>query len=157
MKKALLYILLVVLIIFLLLPVGLRMFGKDLYKDSDKDQEPKNVVNALRCNNTTTNEVVNTTYLNGSAYNFYYRIDGKFIPEEGEDTLNKEVNPLIQDIMEYAKITYNEATNVTEYSIALYSFEAMPETLKKYADVFERQSEFYDNRGFECQIDTIST
>ena len=80
------YICLVFLIILLLLPPILRLFGKNLY---NKEVKKKDEIVILTCNKK--DEGISSTFLNGEPQNLEYRINGDksvSVSEEKEDIEN---------------------------------------------------------------------
>lgn len=153
MKKALLYLLLILLIILLLLPVGLRIFAKDLYNEAKEDDKPtKNIVDVLKCNKN--DEMIRTTYLNSSPYNFYYKVNGNHALNT-DDEMIIEPNEIIGNITNYSDVTYNEVSDITEYSINLNEMTDFPEKLLDYTKSVDNQSQFYTSKGFTCERETL--
>lgn len=144
MKKVLLYLALVFLIILLLLPVGLRLFGKNLYQESNNNK-PKNVYGTLSC--TKLNEKINQTYLNGKPYNLWYQIIGSFGSNTGEVD---ESNQTALDLKDYATISYSDISMATDYKIDFNNYSSLPEGLEKYGQDIDNQANYYNILGFMC-------
>ena len=145
MKKILLYIALVFLLILLLLPAGLKTFGRNLYVD-ESDNEKENTNTMLKC--IKGNETITTTYLNGSPYTFMYQIVGESISTSNENEENIEISDAIKD---YAKYTSNDLSETAEYKIDFYKYDQkIPPELTDYSMTIRNQSDYYSNLGFVC-------
>ena len=159
MKNMLLYISLFLLVILLLLPPGLRLFGKNLYKEK-KLSKQEDVLEILNC--TKINETIDTSFLNGKAYNIKYEISGNFSLENEDENEkndnqkndleeNNENKVLIRDdFKEFAEIKYIESKNLTEYRLALNIYENIPEKLSNYARSINEMSMYYEGLSFSC-------
>lgn len=148
MKKVLLYMALVFLVILLLLPIGLKTFGKNLYVKKEEASEKENSKEAqnaiLKC--IKGNETITTTYMKGVAYSFWYQIIGS---AELDD--NNESTKIIDGIKDYAKYSSNELNGVTDYKISFYIYgSSMPPELSDYSMPIDNQSSYYSNFGFVC-------
>ena len=166
MKNLLLYISLFLLVILLLLPPGLRLFGKNLYKEK-KISKQQDVLEILNC--TKINETIDTSFLNGNAYNIKYEISGNQVEENEEkndenekvtgtddnenitDTNENKIS-IKDDFKEYAEIKYIEEKNLTEYRIALNTIENVKEKLNNYTKTISEMSSFYEELSFSCII-----
>ena len=155
MKKFLLWVLLIILIGFLLLPPGLRLFGKDLYKE--KEEEKKDVVTVLNCKKGE--DSVNTTYFNDSPYDFRYVAKGNYtIENDSADNLDLENtfdNSIIYDIRNSSMVSYNSQSDTTEFHILLSSVELTSDKLSNYIRNPEKQKEYYTAMGFYCTISKV--
>ena len=144
MKKVLLYFALVLLVILLLLPLGLRLFAKDLYKK--KEEKVQDVVEILSCNKL--NETVNNSYLNGNPYSISYQIMGNFTG----DSINMDItsdDSIVNDIKLFANGTYNDMNNITIFTYNFGSNMNM-ELVKNYILNIEEERAYYSNLGFSC-------
>lgn len=154
MKKVLLYVLLVILISLLLLPVGLKTFGKNLYVDKtnvNDDNSKEEIKDAmLKC--IKGNETITTTYTKGAAYSFWYQIVGA---SELNDSDNSSVQ-MLNDIKNYAKYSNSELSGVSDYKIAFYSYGSnIPTELINYSMPINDQSNYYSDLGFVCLASNI--
>lgn len=166
MKNILLYLALFILIILLLLPPGLRMFGKNLFSGK-KVSTIKDELEILSC--TKINESISTTFMNGKAYNIKYEISGNHVsaveteeieenklPDEtSENDLNSEINhevqnSIIDDFTDYAQIKYIEDKNLTEYRIAVNLLDVIPEKLQNHTKSISEVESFYRDLSFSC-------
>ncbi len=146
MKNVLLWIALFLLIIFLLIPPALRLFGKDLYKNVKKE---KDVLEVLQC--TKLNETISETYLNGNAHNLLYSVKGNY---ENVDLSILEDSSIFKDMMYDIKgaatITYDETKDLTSFKVDLSSLNPLPGGLSKYTQKMNEQKIFYTNQKFSC-------
>ncbi len=158
MKNFLLCLAFFVLFILLLLPPGLRIFGKDLYKEK-KITKPIDEVEMLSC--TKINETISTSFLNGKAYNIKYSISGNHTVEEEtmlpdeeeieeEEILTSPKNDFIEDFKKYAQIKYKENENLTEYVISVNLLDFIPEELQNHTKTIEEVSSYYREHSFSC-------
>ena len=109
-SRLLCYVGLIFLIVLLLLPPGLRIFGKDLYK---KEEKKKDEVIVLSC--TKKDESISSTFLNGEPQNIDYRIKGDYsVNIDSESTEEDTVkNELLGYIKPYAQSEYDTNENQT--------------------------------------------
>ena len=147
MKKVLLCFILIILIGLLLLPPGLRLFGKNLY--NDVEEEKKDVVTVLNCKKG--DEVINMTYFNDKPYDFRYTIKGNYNASmqdvvDGETPNNTLDNAIIEDIKGSSMINYSESKDTTEFHIVLSSVEMINEKLNNYIKKPEEQQKYYKDR-----------
>lgn len=145
MKNFLMYILIIVLVFMLLLPPGLRMFGKNLYNEKN-NQKKDNDVYVLRC--TGLSETINTSYMNDKPYNFQYLVKGNYIDLDNQN--NEILNYIVVDIKNYSELSYNDEDDTTEYRIAFNEMENIPETLMTYSMKYDEQNAYYTEHGFNC-------
>lgn len=151
MKNVLLYMALFVLIILLLLPVGLRLFAKDLYGEKPSSKKD-DVMISMKC--IKSNETIKMTYLNDKPYSFWYQIVGEVnITPGNEDKAWK----IISDIEPFAKKDYSLISGATEYKIDLFNYNAdnTPDELLDYTKKMSDQSIFYSSYGFICTTSNI--
>ena len=127
----------------LLLPPGLRIFGKDLYSEQ-KNIKIKDEVYVLNC--TGLRETINMSYMNDLPYNFQYLIKGNYT--YFDDDL--EFNEIILDIQSYTEGVYNEIDDTTEYRIAFNEMSDIPGPLVNYSMAYDKQNAYYTERGFNC-------
>ena len=155
MKKFLLGVLLIILIGLLVLPLGLRWFGKDLYKE--KEEEKKDVVTVLNCKKGE--DSVNTTYFNDAPYDFRYVAKGNYTIEnestENIDLENTFDNSIIYDIRNSSMVNYSEDSDTTTFHILLSSVEMVNEKLRNYTKLPEEQQKYYTSMGFYCTISKV--
>ena len=155
MKKFLLWILLILLIGFLILPPGLRWFGKNLYKE--KEEEKKDVVTVLTCQKNE--DSINTTYFNDAPYDFRYVVKGNYTLEndntEDLDLTNTFDNSIIYDIRNNSIVNYKEDNDTTEFHIILSSVEMVNDKLSNYIKLPEEQQKYYMSMGFHCTISKV--
>ncbi len=171
MKNILLYFALFFLVVLLLLPVGLRIFAKDLYKKSNNE---KQTVSWLTCNKT--GETVSSTFLNGAPYNFKYKIKGKYLvmdSNENESNTADELNLLdgnydletekvlgdtnetetdnniVYDLQKYASITYDENEDISTFTLELNKYQTLPSELSKFKNL-DSQKNYLSELGFSC-------
>lgn len=162
MKNILLYLALFLLVILLLLPPGLRMFGKNLFNEK-KTPTIKNELEVLSC--TKINESISTSFMNGKAYNIKYEISGNHVnvneeenvlPDEStENNLNSEIesqvpHSIINDFNDYAQIKYIEEDNLTEYRIAVNLLDSIPEPLQNHTKSIDEVESYYRELLFSC-------
>lgn len=141
-KNVLMCVALVFLIILLLLPVGLRLFAKDLY--NSKKEKPKDAVLVLNC--TKLNETINTSYVNGKPYNFQYQLLSSTSVENSEENYNE----IVLNIKDYAERKESDTSGVIEYRIALNKYTNYPQTLQNYVKNIDEESIYYNGKGFTC-------
>ena len=155
MKKFFLWVLLILLIGFLLLPPGLRLFGKDLYKE--KEEEKKDVVTVLNCKKNE--DTINTTYFNDNPYDFRYDAKGNYtIENDNNENIDLEStfdNSIIYDIRNSSMVNYNSEKDITEFHIILSSVEKVNEKLSNYTKLPEEQQKYYMSMGFNCTISKV--
>lgn len=155
MKKFFLWVLLILLIGFLLLPPALRIFGKDLYKKVE--EEKKDVVTVLNCKKGE--DSINTTYLNDKPYDFRYYVKGNHtIENENAENIDIEStfdNSIIYDIRNNSMINYNNDKDTTEFHIILSSVELTSDQLSNYTKLPEEQQKYYIAMGFYCTINKV--
>lgn len=157
MKNFLLYLAFFILVILLLLPLGLRIFGKDLYKEK-KIPKLKDELEMLSC--TKINETISTSFLNGKAYNIKYSISGNhtveeetMLPDEEETEEESPASPkndFIEDFKKYAQITYKESENLTEYVISVNLLNVIPKELQNHTKTIEEVISYYREYSFSC-------
>ncbi len=163
MKNVLLYLALFILVILLLLPPGLRLFGKDLYNEP-KFVKPKDILEILSC--TKINESISSTFMNGKPLNIKYEINGNFVPEETNDEKenqdinpdevdNEEKNQIIEGLKKYADIKYDEAKNSTKFQIGLDSFDTVPEEMQIFNKSINEMNAYYSELSFSCTTQRI--
>lgn len=148
MKKVLLWIALVFLIILVLIPPALRLFGKNLYI---KVEEKKDVVTVLNC--LKNEENISTTYLNDVPYNFKYTLNGNYSNDREEsekDEYYDVQNAIVNDIKNTVTSTYNKMTDITTFSIVLTMVEMQKESMKNYVKNPKEQQDYYHSIGFIC-------
>ena len=158
MKNILLYFALFLLIILLLLPPALRLFGKNLYNEKKFPKKNEEVLEILNC--TKINETINMSFLNGKAYNIKYEITGNHLPLESneEDSLSNgendetevQENQIIDDFKDYAEVSFVEEKNLTEYRIALNLYDVIPEKLLNHTKSIDEVSSYYTGLSFSC-------
>lgn len=156
MKNMLLYLALFLLIILLFLPAGLRLFGNNLYKN--KKITEQNDLEILNC--TKIDETINTSFLNGKAYNIKYEIRGNYVLEENEnininenenkDELDVNKNVIVNDFRNYAKISFVEDKGLTEFRIAVNLLDVIPEKLQNHTKSINEVKDFYNELLFSC-------
>lgn len=155
MKNVLLYFALVILVFLLLLPPGLRLFGRNLYSERNIKKQD-NTLEILDCNKI--NESISTSFVNGKAYNIKYTISGNHVPEkeisdeenpdEGIVDINK--NNIIEDLKGYAESIYLEEKNITEFRVDLNMIDSIPLELQNYTKSIGEMSSFYGELSFSC-------
>ena len=156
MKKILLWITLIILIILLILPFSLRLFGKNLY--NDKQKENKDVVTVLNCKKNE--DILTTTYFNNNPYDFRYVLKGDYSNNNGQNEINDNLeqffdDSIINDIRDNSIITYSEENNTTEFHILLSSVEMVYDKLRNYTKLPNEQQKYYTNMGFYCTINNV--
>ena len=147
------------------LPLGLRIFGKDLYK---KSEETKKVVELLSCNKS--NETISSTFLNSVPQNFQYKVKGNYletlVPDSQEeievadendvnnknDSLND--NELITVIQKYSKVTYDDAKDISTFTIELNKVTDYPTELSNFKSL-QSQTDYLKTLGFSCTKNTF--
>ena len=156
MKNILLYFTLFLLIILLLLPPGLRLFGKNLYTTPIIPKN-KDVLEILNC--TKINETISTSFLNGKAYNIKYEISGNHLSQDNENSLlnteetdNVNKNTIVDDLNSYAEVKYIEEKNITEFRLAVNLLNNIPDSLVNYTKSIQEVSNYYTDLSFSCTI-----
>lgn len=164
MKNILLSLALFALVILLLLPPLLRLFGKNLYADK-KNNNIQDEYEMLKC--SKINETISVSFVNGKTYNIKYEISGnhavdesineevidsKELPDETENLEEEKipVNSLIEDFKDYAEIKYKEDTNLTEFIISMNKFDTTPEKLSNHAKTIDEVKNYYSELSFSC-------
>ena len=152
MKNFLLYLAIIILIVLLFLPKGLRLFAKDLYKEAEK---PKDVIESLSCNKL--NESMNISYLNGKTYNLSYNITGnyEFETDNTETESTNQLNPT-KDLRGVATIDYNQVADMTTFKIDLSSVENVQESLILYTMSIDEERDLLSQNGFSCTKSSIN-
>lgn len=152
MKNFLLYLAMIILIVLLFLPKGLRLFAKDLYKETEK---PKDVIESLSCNKL--NESMNISYLNGKTYNLSYNITGnyEFETDNTETESTNQLNPT-KDLRGVATIDYNQVADMTTFKIDLSSVENVQESLILYTMSIDEERDLLSQNGFSCTKSSIN-
>jgi len=165
MKNVLLYIALFLLIVLLFLPLGLRIFGKNLYKENE---EVKKVVELLSCNKS--NETISSTFLNSIPQNFQYKVKGNYLatilPDSQEEIetadkndMNNEKesineNELITVIQKYSKVTYDDGKDISTFTIELNKVTDYPAELSNFKSL-QDQTDYLKTLGFSCTKNTF--
>ena len=142
--RILCYIGLVILIILLLLPFLLRIFGKNLYQ---KQETKKDEVIVLSCNKQ--NEMISSTFLNNEPQNIEYRIKGDYSSKDETDIETDKVN-LMDIIRPHAKIEYQKDDDTTIFKVNVSDLKEV----KNYAQIFasiENQTTYYTSQTFSCE------
>ena len=151
MKNFLLYFVLLILVGFLFLPPGLRMFAKDLYNEKEPEK-PKDVIETLTCNKL--NESIFLSYQNSKAYLFMYNIMGDYSLET-EDNEGDNLD-IMSEIRSNATIEYNKVSNITKFTISLYNYENIPENLLLYTKDINSEIDLFSEKGFSCTKNSIN-
>lgn len=157
---------LVILILLLILPIGLRLFGKDLY---EKEIKSKDVVEVLNCNKD--NATIDSTFLNGVPQNLSLRIKGDYsVKEEADDsTASKEETSdakkdtvddkvdgeegLIKYIREYSIVEYSVQDDVTSFKTNMTDLKQLNEYIALFNNL-ENQQKYYVSQAFYCTVTT---
>lgn len=159
MKNFLLYFAIFILVILLLLPVGLRLFAKDIYKKIEKKND---IIETLSCNKL--NETLNISYLNSEPYNLSYNITGNFSTITGTvdesqiieyDEEKKELN-IVEDLKNYGYVDYNTVADVTTIKVDFKRFQTIPESLSLYAKSIDDERDFLAENSFSCAKSSIN-
>lgn len=170
MKNILLYLGLFFLVVLLLLPPGLRIFGKNLYK---KDNKVKDIVELLKCNKE--NETISSTFLNKIPQNFQYKLKGNYLtdnineyeqinPDENnnlealemadnieDDTID---NRLVYNIKKYASIVYDDSMDISTFTIELNNLDPLPNEIIQLKSL-DSQKSYLEGFGFSCSSSTL--
>ena len=156
-NRLLCYIGLVILIILLLLPPALRLFGKNLYV---KEPVKKDEILILSCNKQ--NESINATFLNKEPQYIDYIIKGDYSVNTNEEnetieqTETTNETPIMTIFKPYAKINYDSKEGKTTFKVAAND-------LKQYRDyvilfsTLENQQNYYVSQAFYCATVTYSS
>ena len=150
---ALCYLGLGVLVFLLLLPVALRLFGKNLY---EKKEVKKDVVTLLNCNKKS--ETVSSTFLNEDPKNLNYKIGGDYSTVQINDTDEQEIDMssktatvFIELIKDYAKIEYSHIDNATSFNVDVKDLKQVPNYVGIFSSI-ENQNKYFSSQGFSCTI-----
>ena len=146
MKRIFYYALIIFLLFMLFLPPVLRSYGKDLYHEIQISKS-KDKVMVLNC--SSLNEKINTSYLNDKTYNFQYQIEGNYTNLDNEEI---KLNAIQEKIKNYAKITYHQENNSTDYRIDFNMLNVIPNGIQDYNKNINEQQNFYTALGYTCTI-----
>lgn len=153
-NRILCYIGLTILIILLLLPPMLRLFGKNLYI---KEQVKKDELIILRCNKQ--NESISSTFLNKEPQYIDYIIKGDYsvkVEEENNDVVEVEEtnkNTFMDIIKPYAKINYDNTTDKTTFKVHVDDLKQYRDYIILFSNI-ENQQNYYVSQAFYCEAVT---
>ena len=160
MKNVLLSLALIILVVLLFLPFGLRLFGKDLYKDKPAPIQ-EDTYEFLNC--TKINETISTSFKNGKAFNIKYDISGNHVPEKKEETDtkddakkeenttdNKEGATVFNELLAFAQIEYREDENLTRLRVQVDDVNTDNEDFYKHTGTIDAVKSYYEELSFSC-------
>ena len=134
------YILLAVLIILLFLPLGLKLFGKNLYV---KKNIKTVTVTQLLC--TKHNETITSTFLNGEPKNSNYEIYGNYVEEDVFD------DDLIKYYRQFGNPNYDDEGKKTLFKVKVDDLKELDEYTALFSEV-GKQKTYFLSKGFSCII-----
>lgn len=152
MKRVLCYISLVFLIVLLFIPMIFRIVFKDKKKEVSKD-----VITIISCE--SSNESINSTFLNNEPKNILYQIVGNYTTNPSEENTQDEditdistiiaEKPVLKKLLNYGELVFDEEKNLSSLRI---SVDTMAGSLD-YEVIFNNitnQEEYYKLQGFSC-------
>ena len=159
-KLFLCYFGLVILIILLLLPICLRLFGKNLYEKKENSDEE--IIEVLNCNKD--NSTINSTFLNGTPQNLLLKIKGDqttiketnksdtslTTDDSTNDTVSRE-NDLVKYIRNYSMINYSKEDDTTSFKVNMTDLKQIDEYIVLFNNL-ENQQKYFTSQAFSCTV-----
>lgn len=143
-NRPLCYVCLVFLILLLLLPPALRIFGKNLYV---KEERKKDEVIVLICNRK--NEAISSTFFNGTPQNINYSIVGDYSVKVDEKDETTSENSLMDIIRPFSQIEYNRNENKTIFKVKVSDLKEIRDYVVLFSTL-ENQQNYYNSQAFYC-------
>ncbi len=154
LKKLMCYISLVFLVILLFIPVVFRIVFKE-----KKEEKKVDVITVLSCE--SSDESINSTFLNDEPKNILYQVLGNYnstpSTEESEDetkdenTPNIGEKPVLKKLIHFGKLTYDEEQNISSLRVSVSDIVGSLDYEIIFSTV-NNQEAYYKMQGFSCNI-----